>query len=438
MLSFMAIKGGAMKKKRSVGISVLILLGILGSLHSQDFDFQVNGVESIYTIPADTLVRNIHLSQHLSNQYPFLHGLDTLIFTFQQQIEDTVEYKFGPFMYSDGSQIYPTVNFLFEATSFSSLDSMITGVVMMDSQLVEGIRYVDLPGDSLSGFQVVLSGEDPTGGMAYIQIPYLTETCSDWRNFQPLQVGNIWNWDFGSPDLSATRLEIIDVHEDAGQKEYTVARERVSGWPYTLLPPDTFAVLTYDNDPYKIYWDGGDYNHLICEFRPLPTEWQQYGIVAVVPAADGALLYESSSMGGTDIWTWGIGRTSGGWDGGGSLDLWGYRLGDSLWGDIDHLVSVREVKILPETRAISAYPNPFNPSTSIEYDLPEFSEVSLIIYDISGREVNQLVSISQSPGSYKVRWNGMDHSGREVAGGMYFARLRAGDNSSVAKMVYLR
>ena len=91
-----------------------------------------------------------------------------------------------------------------------------------------------------------------------------------------------------------------------------------------------------------------------------------------------------------------------------------------------------------KTSLVQNYPNPFNSSTTIKYDIPEFAEVSLIIYDISGREVNRLVSISQPPGSYTVSWNGRDHSGREVAGGMYFARLQASDNSSVAKMVYLR
>lgn len=85
-----------------------------------------------------------------------------------------------------------------------------------------------------------------------------------------------------------------------------------------------------------------------------------------------------------------------------------------------------------------AYPNPFNPSTMIQYELPEQADVSLVIYDIAGREVTSLVSTSQPVGSYNVTWDGSDRDGHPVAGGMYFARLEAGEYSSVVKMVYLR
>jgi len=84
------------------------------------------------------------------------------------------------------------------------------------------------------------------------------------------------------------------------------------------------------------------------------------------------------------------------------------------------------------------FPNPFNPSTTIEYYLPEPTDVSLIIYDVTGREVNTLVSTSQSSGNYKVRWGGTNRDGLQVAAGMYFARLQAGEHQSVVKMVYLR
>ena len=91
-----------------------------------------------------------------------------------------------------------------------------------------------------------------------------------------------------------------------------------------------------------------------------------------------------------------------------------------------------------EPRLTAVYPNPFNPSATIEYDLPDHSDVSLVIYDIAGREVQTLISKSQSQGSYVVSWDGATQSGKRVAGGMYFARLQAGEYSSVVKMVYLK
>ncbi|NQV15371.1 T9SS type A sorting domain-containing protein, partial [bacterium] len=84
------------------------------------------------------------------------------------------------------------------------------------------------------------------------------------------------------------------------------------------------------------------------------------------------------------------------------------------------------------------YPNPFNPSTTIKYELPEHSEVTLNIYDITGRNIKTLVQKSQPAGHYQAHWNGFDKSGRQVASGMYFARLQAGDNMRTIKMVYLR
>ncbi len=84
------------------------------------------------------------------------------------------------------------------------------------------------------------------------------------------------------------------------------------------------------------------------------------------------------------------------------------------------------------------YPNPFNPSTKIEYELPKQSDVSLIIYNMTGRKVQTLVSSLKDAGKYQARWNGVDAEGHQVPGGMYFARLQAGVHSSVVKMVYLR
>jgi len=85
-----------------------------------------------------------------------------------------------------------------------------------------------------------------------------------------------------------------------------------------------------------------------------------------------------------------------------------------------------------------AFPNPFNPSTTIAYELPEQSDVSLTVYDISGRTVSTLVNETMQPGNYEAMWNGSDVTGKSVSTGVYFARLEAGEFSSVVKMVYLR
>lgn len=81
------------------------------------------------------------------------------------------------------------------------------------------------------------------------------------------------------------------------------------------------------------------------------------------------------------------------------------------------------------------YPNPFNPETTINYNIPVESDVSIIIYDLIGREIVRLVDEVKSPGSYTVRFSAIDSG---LSSGLYFYRLKAGNYSSVRKMIYLK
>ena len=84
------------------------------------------------------------------------------------------------------------------------------------------------------------------------------------------------------------------------------------------------------------------------------------------------------------------------------------------------------------------YPNPFNPSTTIRYELTEASAVTLHIYDILGHNIQTLVSESKPAGHYETIWNGTAQDGTPVGTGVYFSRIQAGSYSEVIKMVYLR
>ena len=84
------------------------------------------------------------------------------------------------------------------------------------------------------------------------------------------------------------------------------------------------------------------------------------------------------------------------------------------------------------------YPNPFNPSTTISYSLPEHSVVKLSVYDVRGNEVAMLHNAVKSAGNYSVQWNGMNQLGYQTSAGVYFARLEAGSSSKTIKMLYLK
>ncbi|MDP7037278.1 MAG: T9SS type A sorting domain-containing protein, partial [Candidatus Marinimicrobia bacterium] len=85
-----------------------------------------------------------------------------------------------------------------------------------------------------------------------------------------------------------------------------------------------------------------------------------------------------------------------------------------------------------------AFPNPFNPFTMLRYDLPEPALVTLTIYDMNGREINQLVKNNQETGFKTVVWNGTDKIGRPVSAGVYLYQIHAGDFVQTKKMVLLK
>jgi hypothetical protein len=79
-------------------------------------------------------------------------------------------------------------------------------------------------------------------------------------------------------------------------------------------------------------------------------------------------------------------------------------------------LQIADNDLIPETFALyTNYPNPFNPTTTISYDLPEQSQVTLDIYDILGKQIKTLVNQSQDAGKRIAVWDGTDNLGRPVS-----------------------
>ncbi len=85
-----------------------------------------------------------------------------------------------------------------------------------------------------------------------------------------------------------------------------------------------------------------------------------------------------------------------------------------------------------------AYPNPFNPSTNISYQLRADGIVKLAVTDVNGRIVKSLVSARQISGLYSYEWQGKNNSGQSVAAGLYFYRLSVDDVSQTRKMLLIK
>ncbi|RPI60379.1 MAG: T9SS C-terminal target domain-containing protein, partial [Ignavibacteriales bacterium] len=114
-------------------------------------------------------------------------------------------------------------------------------------------------------------------------------------------------------------------------------------------------------------------------------------------------------------------------------------------GTTNNLVSVEDEGFIPNEFSLSAYPNPFNPSTSIRYSIPnvtlslvEGSRVQLIIYDVLGNQITTLVNEEKPSGTYEVIWNGKNDSGNNVSSGIYFVRIQANQQFKNLKLMLLK
>jgi len=84
------------------------------------------------------------------------------------------------------------------------------------------------------------------------------------------------------------------------------------------------------------------------------------------------------------------------------------------------------------------YPNPFNPITTINFQIPFESHVTIVIYDIMGREISTLFDKSMIGGNHDIQWSGRDKSGQLVGGGIYFYKIKAEDFTQTKKMILMK
>ena len=84
------------------------------------------------------------------------------------------------------------------------------------------------------------------------------------------------------------------------------------------------------------------------------------------------------------------------------------------------------------------HPNPFNPTTTLRYDLPEDVMVNITIYDMMGRQVKTLINGKQSAGYKSLKWNATNNLGQSVSAGLYLYMIQAGDFRQIRKMVLFK
>ncbi len=87
---------------------------------------------------------------------------------------------------------------------------------------------------------------------------------------------------------------------------------------------------------------------------------------------------------------------------------------------------------------LRSYPNPFNPSTTVEYEIPQSAVVTVRIFDLHGALVSELQRAIQPAGRHQVTWDGTDSGGARVASGIYFCAVECGDQALSRQLVLVK
>ncbi len=154
------------------------------------------------------------------------------------------------------------------------------------------------------------------------------------------------------------------------------------------------------------------------------TEWTQMDVDISSIADDAETVYLR----------WTMGTTDGGWMYCGwnidDIEVWAI---STVGSDVDD-----DNDLIREARLDPVRPNPFNPTATISFALPEPGEVEIAVYDLAGRLVTVLEHGPRDAGAHAIVWNGTDADGRRLSSGVYFVRLLAGETAAVRKMVMVK
>ncbi len=191
--------------------------------------------------------------------------------------------------------------------------------------------------------------------------------------------------------------------------------------------------LQYDREGLRFEsFEAGDLFDDPIEFGPFVREEKE--LVDITTATiSGAVSREEAVVGHLTFTILDPERTD--------VNVVSFETGDASW-EIDSQISYDNPLGLSSaplgTRLLGNTPNPFNPTTSIAFELSARTAVKLEIYSVNGRLVNTLVSAMMDAGAHEVTWTGKDASGDEVSSGVYFYRLNTKDGSEAKRMTLIR
>lgn len=116
-----------------------------------------------------------------------------------------------------------------------------------------------------------------------------------------------------------------------------------------------------------------------------------------------------------------------------------YKFLDDQGYELDKAILNLDLEIIPDKFFVmDNYPNPFNSTTVIKYEIPDLLDVTIQIYDVLGRKIYNSKKENLNPGNYQFIWNGINELGNKVGTGIYFLQIQAGNNLHTQKLLLLK
>ncbi len=97
-----------------------------------------------------------------------------------------------------------------------------------------------------------------------------------------------------------------------------------------------------------------------------------------------------------------------------------------------------ETTIVKDSKLFNNYPNPFNPSTIIKFNVAKAGKAALRIYTVTGKLVSELMNKEVLPGEYSITWNGTNVFGEKMPSGIYFYKLQTTDYQKIGKAILIK
>ncbi|NQV15450.1 endonuclease [bacterium] len=262
----------------------------------------------------------------------------------------------------------------------------------------------------------VMDGNRSGGQPKYIEI---TNTTGDYFDISGF---SIWRGSNGATPAAVVEIPAGTLLPTAESRVFANnAGDMVSaGFP----PPDQtyWGINGNGNDVYQLRTSAGE---LIDAFglEGTTTPWYENSVAErTAPVVNGRASYDSEE--------WIITNLSVGYPDNGSPGTAGSHVFEP--------VSTENQQQPDSYYLMNTFPNPFNPRTLIDFNVPNYEQIQLDVFDIMGRQVTNILNQELSPGQHQVSWNGTNASGIELSSGIYFIRLSGSTGTQIQRVSILR